>query len=78
MTKVVFQVLCFQVGGGRKIAEVQVRVCYYWQRLFSFTLSSSQVCVGECCVLKLCKDFVPCLLNFFALIQRPCVLIGSE
>ena len=36
MTKVDFQVLCLQVGGGRKISEVQVRVCYYWQRLFSF------------------------------------------
>ena len=37
MTKVDFQVLCLQVGGSRKISEVQVRVCYYWQRLFSFT-----------------------------------------
>ena len=35
--KVDFQVLCLQVGGSRKISEVQVRVCYYWQRLFSFT-----------------------------------------
>ena len=26
MTKVDFQVLCLQVGGGRKISEVQVRV----------------------------------------------------
>ena len=38
MTKVDFQLLCLQVGGGRKISEVQVRVCYNWQRLFSFTL----------------------------------------
>ena len=30
-------VLCLQVDGSRKISEVQVRVCYYWQRLFSFT-----------------------------------------
>ena len=37
MTKVEFQVLCLQVGGSRKISEVQARVCYYWQRLFSFT-----------------------------------------
>ena len=28
---------CLQVGGSRKISEVQVRVRYYWQRLFSFT-----------------------------------------
>ena len=28
--KVDFQVLCLQVGGSRKISEVQVRVCYYW------------------------------------------------
>ena len=25
------------VGEGRKISKVQVRVCYNWQRLFSFT-----------------------------------------
>ena len=31
MTKVDFQVLCLQVGGGRKISEVQVRVCYNWK-----------------------------------------------
>ena len=37
VTKIDFQVLCLQVGGSRKISEVQVRVCYYWQRLFSFT-----------------------------------------
>ena len=37
MAKVDFQVLCLQVGGSRKISEVQVRVSYYWQRLFSFT-----------------------------------------
>ena len=37
VTKVDFQVLCLQVGGSRKISEVQVRVRYYWQRLFSFT-----------------------------------------
>ena len=30
VTKVEFQVLCLQVGGSRKISEVQVRVCYYW------------------------------------------------
>ena len=36
-TKIDFQVLCLQVGGSCKISEVQVRVCYYWQRLFSFT-----------------------------------------
>ena len=37
MTKVDFQVLCLQVGGSHEISEVKVRVCYYWQRLFSFT-----------------------------------------
>ena len=36
VTKVDFQVLCLQVGEGRKISEVQVRVCYCLQRLFSF------------------------------------------
>ena len=36
VTKVDFQVLCLQVGGGRKISEVQVRVCYNWQWVFSF------------------------------------------
>ena len=30
MTKVDFQVLCLQAGGGRKISEVQLRVYYYW------------------------------------------------
>ena len=29
LTKVDFQVLCLQAGGGRKISEVQVRVYYY-------------------------------------------------
>ena len=29
VTKVDFQVLCLQAGGGRKISEVQVRVYYY-------------------------------------------------
>ena len=28
VTKVDFQVLCFQVGGGRKISEVQVMLCF--------------------------------------------------
>ena len=28
---------CLQVGEGSKISEVQVRVCYNWQRLFNFT-----------------------------------------
>ena len=37
VTKVDFQVLCLQVGGGRKTSEVQVRVCYNWQWLFSLT-----------------------------------------
>ena len=46
MTKVDFEVLCLQVRGSREISEVQVRVCYYRERLFSFTQSSSQVCVG--------------------------------
>ena len=78
MTKVDFQVLCLHVGGSRKIFEVQVKVCYYWQRLFSVNLSSNQVCVGGCCVLKLCKDFVPLVLNFLVLIRNPCVLIVSE
>ena len=32
-----FHVLCLQVVGGRKISEVQVRVCYYWHSLLSFT-----------------------------------------
>ena len=57
MTKVDFQVLCLQVRGSRKISEVQVRVCHYWYRLFSFTQSSSQVCVGGYCVSKLCKGY---------------------
>ena len=37
VTKVDFQVPCLHVGGSREISEVQVRVCYYWQMLFSFT-----------------------------------------
>ena len=73
-----FQVLCLQVGGSRKISEVQVRVCYYWRRLFSFTQSSSQVCVGGCYVLKFCKDYVPLVLKFLVLIRHPCELIVSE
>ena len=32
-----FQGLSLQVVGGRKISEVQVRVCYYWHGLLSFT-----------------------------------------
>ena len=35
VTKVNFQVQWLQVGGGRKISEVSVRVCCNWQRLFS-------------------------------------------
>ena len=54
MTKVDFQVLCLQVGGGRKISEVQV-----------------EVCVGGCCVLKPCKDYVLLVLNFPVLIRHP-------
>ena len=75
--KVDFQVLCLQVGGSRTISEVQVRVCY-WQRSVSFYLSSSQVCVGGCCVLKLCKDYVFLVLIFLVLIRHPYVLIFSE
>ena len=65
--KVDFQVLCLQVGGSRTISEVQVRVCY-WQRSVSFYLSSSQVCVGGCCVLKLCTFLV---LIFLVLMLHP-------
>ena len=43
-----------------------------------FTQSSSQVCVGGCCVLKLCKGSVPLVLNFLVLIRHPCVLTVSE
>ena len=35
-------------------------------------------CVGGCCVLKLCKGYVPLVLNFLVLIRHPCVLIVSE
>ena len=30
-------VLCLEVGGGRKISEVEARVFCYCQRLFSLT-----------------------------------------
>ena len=78
VTKVDFQVVCLQVGGGRMISEVQGRVCYHWQRLFSALLSSSQVFVGGCSVLKLRKDYAPLVLDFLVLIRHPCVLMVSE
>ena len=40
-----FLVLCLQVGGGRKIFDVQVRVCYYWKRLLKS--SQSQVVLAD-------------------------------
>ena len=35
-------------------------------------------CVGGRCVLKLCKGYVPLVLNLLVLIRHPCVLIVSE
>ena len=43
-----------------------------------FYLSSSQVCVGGCCVLKLRKGYVCLVLNLLELIGHRCVLIVSE
>ena len=64
MTKVDFHVLWLQAGGGRKISEVQVRV----------------IIIGRGCLVllkfkfKLCKDYVPLVLDFLVLIRHPCVL----
>ena len=41
-------------------------------------LLKCQVCVGGCCVLKFCKDYVRLVLNLLVLIRHPCVLIVSE
>ena len=73
MTKVNSQVRCLQVGGGRKISEVQVGVCYYWQMLFSFTSVQVKFLLADA-VLKLCRDYVTLVLNFLVLIRHPCVL----
>ena len=79
MTKVDFQVLCLQVGGSRKISEVQVRVCYYWQRLFSFTYVQVKFVLADAVFfVELCKDYVVLVLIFLVLIRHPCVLIVSE
>ena len=64
MTKVDFHVLWLQAGGGCKISEVQVRV----------------IIIGRGCLVllkfkfKLCKDYVPLVLDFLVLIRHPCVL----
>ena len=44
-----FYVLCLPVGGGRKISEFQVTVCYYWQSLFSFTEVQVNLCWRMLC-----------------------------
>ena len=64
MTKVDFHVLWLQAGGGCKISEVQVTV----------------IIIGRGCLVllkfkfKLCKDYVPLVLDFLVLIRHPCVL----
>ena len=63
MTKVDFHVLWLQAGGGFKISDVQVRV----------------IIIGRGCLVllkfkfKLCKDYVPLVLDFLVLIRHPCV-----
>ena len=46
--------------------------------LLWFYLCSSQVCVGGCCVLQLCKGYVPLGLNFLVLIRHLGLRAGSQ
>ena len=82
MTKVDFQVLCLQVGGSRKISEVQVRVCYYWFVIIGrgclvLLKFKSSLCWRMLC-LTLCKDYVVLALILLVLIRHSRALIVSE
>ena len=59
-----------------KLAEAVRYLKFKWE--FVIIGRGCLVCVVECCVLKLCKDYVPLVLNFLLLIRHPCLLIVSQ